>query len=164
MSIPWAALFATAALLAAQGFAAPAAEAHGDHRYHSHPGQEEGKPDHKPGYGWPGYVPGSTSVYGPSTGVGVSVYGGQDGVNVGLYVPLYLGPAYQTRQALIHPPLAPSTAIPGQLHGLGAGCQDVRFYETEIVVDGETVPAHGEACLQPDGSWRVLSGPSTGDY
>jgi hypothetical protein len=32
-------------------------------------------------------------------------------------------------------------------------CLMTREYQTEIVVGGEVVPAYGEACLQPDGSW-----------
>ncbi len=30
----------------------------------------------------------------------------------------------------------------------------VREYQTKITVDGKNVEAYGDACLQPDGSWR----------
>lgn len=33
-------------------------------------------------------------------------------------------------------------------------CLQVREYTTTIVVGGKTVPAYGQACLQPDGSWK----------
>jgi surface antigen len=38
-------------------------------------------------------------------------------------------------------------------------CTPTREYQTEIVIDGQVVPAWGTACLQADGSWRMLSGP-----
>jgi surface antigen len=29
------------------------------------------------------------------------------------------------------------------------------------VIDGQAVPAYGTACLQADGSWKIISGPFT---
>jgi surface antigen len=34
-----------------------------------------------------------------------------------------------------------------------------REYQTEITVGNEVLPAYGTACLQSDGSWKVISGP-----
>lgn len=35
-----------------------------------------------------------------------------------------------------------------------SSCLQVREYTTTVEVGGKTVPAYGEACLQPDGSWK----------
>jgi hypothetical protein len=37
--------------------------------------------------------------------------------------------------------------------GAPSTCVMTREYQTEILVGGELVPAYGQACLQPDGSW-----------
>ncbi|VAX08461.1 hypothetical protein MNBD_ALPHA03-925 [hydrothermal vent metagenome] len=34
-------------------------------------------------------------------------------------------------------------------------CQQVREYQTTITVGGQSVPAYGQSCLQPDGSWKL---------
>ena len=34
-------------------------------------------------------------------------------------------------------------------------CLAIREYQTRIVVGGREVEAYGDACLQPDGSWRT---------
>ena len=34
-------------------------------------------------------------------------------------------------------------------------CLVIREYQTRIVVGGREVEAYGDACLQPDGSWRT---------
>lgn len=46
--------------------------------------------------------------------------------------------------AAIHP-----TAVPP------ADCLMIREYQARIVVGGREVEAYGDACLQPDGSWRT---------
>jgi len=33
-------------------------------------------------------------------------------------------------------------------------CQQVREYQTQVVIGGKTRDAYGTACLQPDGSWK----------
>lgn len=38
-------------------------------------------------------------------------------------------------------------------------CLQVREYQTTITVGGQNVPAYGQSCLQPDGSWKL--GPAT---
>lgn len=35
-----------------------------------------------------------------------------------------------------------------------SGCLQTREFQTYIEVGGRTVPAYGQACLQPDGSWK----------
>ena len=34
-------------------------------------------------------------------------------------------------------------------------CRMIREYQTTITIGGKEVPAYGDACLQPDGSWRL---------
>ncbi len=34
-------------------------------------------------------------------------------------------------------------------------CLQVREYQTTITVGDQTVPAYGQSCLQPDGSWKL---------
>ncbi len=36
-----------------------------------------------------------------------------------------------------------------------ASCLQVREYQTTITVGGQSVPAYGQSCLQPDGSWKL---------
>jgi surface antigen len=54
------------------------------------------------------------------------------------------------------PAIQTTQALPQQASG---ECLQVREYQTEIVVGGKTVPAYGNACLQPDGSWKKVTGP-----
>jgi surface antigen len=35
--------------------------------------------------------------------------------------------------------------------------KDCRDFESTITVDGKTEVAHGRACRQPDGSWKVVN-------
>jgi len=81
----------------------------------------------------------------------------------------YAQPAYtyQTRTVYVAPPartvyvappaqtvyVAPPVAAPAQAQ-LPPGCLMVREYQTRVVVGGREVDAYGDACLQPDGSWR----------
>ena len=37
---------------------------------------------------------------------------------------------------------------------LPLGCLMIREYQTRIKIDGKEVSAYGDACMQPDGSWR----------
>ena len=32
-----------------------------------------------------------------------------------------------------------------------------REFQTHIIIDGKSEPAHGTACRQPDGTWRVVN-------
>ena len=38
-------------------------------------------------------------------------------------------------------------------------CLQVREYQTTVTVGNQNVPAYGQSCLQPDGSWKL--GPAT---
>ena len=52
--------------------------------------------------------------------------------------------AYQTPQTLPGGPLASDQS------------QQCREYQSTAVVNGQRVPSYGTACLQPDGSWRIV--------
>ena len=59
--------------------------------------------------------------------------------------PVYAPPpsvAYQTVQPVPGGPLASN--------------QQCREYQSTAVVNGQAVPSYGTACLQPDGSWRIV--------
>jgi len=101
-------------------------------------------------------------IYGPAGGVvsiGYGTGGHHSSWGVGLSFPLYSGPRYTTQPAPVVLPAAQATQRQRE-----DNCLQVREYQTEIVVGGRTVPAYGEACLQPDGSWREISGPFAADY
>jgi hypothetical protein len=108
-----------------------------------------------PGYYHPAYGP-------PFAGsVGINYFGGRYGVS--LAVPLYFGPRYAPPPVPVAMPVpvpvAGRQAPPAPAQQLPPGCLQTREYQTEIVVGGERVPAYGTACLQRDGSWKMLSGP-----
>jgi hypothetical protein len=134
---------------------------HGHHHGHSGIGWGVGFA-YPPAYGYypaPGYGPGYGPVYGGSIAIGYGSGGHHGSWGVGLTLPLYLGPRYAppTRTVVV-----PATrAAPRQS---AADCLQVREYQTEIVVGGRTVPAYGDACLQPDGSWIQVTGPFAADY
>ncbi len=93
------------------------------------------------GYGYPGSYYGPSYYYRPRTRV---VYVQQPVQTVVQQVPVYTNqqqgaaPAYQYQ--------------PQQVQD--ESCMQVREYTTTIEIGGETVPAYGQACLQPDGSWK----------
>jgi hypothetical protein len=73
-------------------------------------------------------------------------------------VPIYSEPAYGERVYVEQPRttvVVPAAPAP-QASALSAACEQTREFRTEIVIDGQRVPAYGTACLMPDGSWRQL--------
>ena len=116
-------------------------------------------------FGYPGgyygppyrYYPAYPYAYGPAYGgrIGIGYRSGyHDAWGLSFSLPLYFGPRYDPPPA---PVLAPAPQVAAQQ--VLADCRVTREYQTEITVGGKTVPAWGTACLQADGSWRVLSGP-----
>jgi hypothetical protein len=121
-------------------------------------------PGHPYGYG-PGYGPGYGMGYPPglagSIGLGYSS-GRHDAYSLFFSLPLYFGP----RQQPVYPAPAPAAvSVPSQgaTRQALSDCLQTREYQTEIVIDGQSVPAYGTACLQADGSWKVVSGPFAAD-
>jgi len=135
-------------------------------RHHGHTGFSWGVnigypapwwPAYRPAYGyypaW-GYGPG----YAGSIGIGYGSGGHHGSWGIGLTLPLYPGPRYAP------PPAAVVSSVQPEAKQGTADCLQIREYQTEIVVGGRTVPAYGDACLQPDGSWTQVTGPFAADY
>ena len=51
-----------------------------------------------------------------------------------------------------YPPLAPPQAVQPQATPSGQTCRE---FDTPVMINGREQQAHGTACLQPDGSWKV---------
>jgi len=45
-----------------------------------------------------------------------------------------------------------------------SSCLQTREYQTNITVGGQTVPAYGQSCLQPDGTWKLGTAIPEPDY
>jgi hypothetical protein len=115
-------------------------------------------PAYRSAYGYypaPGYGPGYTG----SIGIGYGSGGHHGGWGVGLTLPLFLGPRFAPPPPAV---VVPSTQAKARQPAVD--CLQVREYQTEIVIGGRTVPAYGDACLQPDGSWEQVTGPFAADY
>ena len=142
---------------------------HGHHRHHRHSGFRWGMNWSFPasywgGYGYnPAWRPYYGPAYGPAGGVlnlGYGSGGHHGSWGIGLSLPLYLGPRYATQPAVVVP--APQ-AMQSAQQQVSGDCLQVREYQTEILVGGKTVPAYGDACLMPDGSWKKITGPFAAD-
>ncbi|MFT5394446.1 MAG: hypothetical protein ACI8PT_004657 [Gammaproteobacteria bacterium] len=83
-------------------------------------------------------------------------YYGQSGLSI--TVPIYSEPAYRERVYVEQPrsTVVVRGAPAPQASALPAACEQTREFRTEIVIDGQRVPAYGTACLMPDGSWRQV--------
>lgn len=93
------------------------------------------------GYGYPGYR------FAPRTNV---VYVERPVQTVVQQVPVYTqAPNYQQQQQQ-----AQYQYQPTQQQAVNNNCLQSREYTTTIEIGGEAVPAYGQACLQPDGSWK----------
>jgi hypothetical protein len=51
------------------------------------------------------------------------------------------------------PPPADAAPPPAAPAATGQGCRE---FDTPVVIGGQEQQAHGTACLQPDGSWRIV--------
>jgi hypothetical protein len=54
-------------------------------------------------------------------------------------------------------PLPPLAAVPTSPVYRASNGQYCREYQATVRVDGVPQPSHGTACLQPDGTWRVVN-------
>lgn len=130
---------AAAGLAAVFGMPAPAA-AHGWHDGPWYYGPWHPAPWHPAPY----YHRPRTALY---FGFGGPIYREPPPVVVYRYAPpptvIYTEPA----------PVTVSPASPVFTDGQGRTCRE---YQTTVSVGGAVQPAFGTACLQPDGSWRVV--------
>ena len=162
----WFTVLLTAALLAGMTSAWAGGPRHHRH-HHGHSGVSWGVSFGYPSPGWPAYRPaygyypgwGPGPAYAGSIGIGYGSGGHHGSWGLGLTLPLYVGPRYAPPPPAV---VVPSTQAASRQPT--ADCLQVREYQTEIVVGGRTVPAYGDACLQPDGSWIQVTGPFAADY
>ena len=154
----WFTVLLTAALLAGMTSAWAGGPRHHRH-HHGHSSVSWGVSFGYPSPGWPasrpayGYYPGwgPGPAYAGSIGIGYGSGGHHGSWGLGLTLPLYVGPRYAPPPPAV---VVPSTQAASRQPT--ADCLQVREYQTEIVVGGRTVPAYGDACLQPDGSWKIV--------
>lgn len=98
-----------------------------------------------PGYGYGYRRYGGNRYYAPRTRV---VYVDRPVETVVREVPVY----QQPRQTYYNQQPAPNNYQ--QQPAQNSSCLQTREYQTTIEVGGQVVPAYGQACLQPDGSWK----------
>ena len=180
MSFHWRMMLIATSLLVALGSSAALGQTRGDRHQRTSPGHDYRRdygrdyghghnrhygPSYRRSYayGW-GYAPayrygyGSGYGYGSSIGLGYGYYGGHDAYSLFFSLPLYFGPRYYPPApvAVPYPYVAPqpATRVPAE-----SDCLQTREYQTEITIDEQVLPAYGTACLQADGSWRIISGP-----
>ncbi len=92
------------------------------------------------------------------------------GVGVPLYHPYYYPPPYYyypppvvyapppPPPPVVYAPPAPAVAVnPASNEYVAPNGQTCREYQSTVIVDGVQQPSHGTACLQPDGSWRIVN-------
>ena len=93
-------------------------------------------------------------------------------VGVGIGVPLYYPPpvyaypppyyyapppvVYAPPPVVVSPP-PPVVAQPASEPYTAPNGQTCREYQSTVTVNGQQQPSHGTACLQPDGSWRIVN-------
>src|SRR5229473_2476287 len=82
-------------------------------------------------------------------------------VSFGFGVPLggppayYAPPTYYAPPAYYPPASAPAYAAPaGDAQAQGQTCRE---YQSTTMIDGRPQPTYGTACLQPDGTWRIVN-------
>jgi hypothetical protein len=72
--------------------------------------------------------------------------------------PVYYVPpppvVYTSPPAVYAPPPPASYAPPPAAPTAGQYCRE---YQSTTVIDGKPQPMYGTACLQPDGSWRIVN-------
>lgn len=102
-----------------------------------------GYPAYGYGYGYPGYR------FAPRTNI---VYVERPVQTVVREVPVYTqAPGYQQQNPYQQ---SQYQYQPTQQQAVNNNCLQTREYTTTIEIGGEAVPAYGQACLQPDGSWK----------
>ena len=71
------------------------------------------------------------------------------------YYPPYYPPVYVEP---LPPPVAPPPVAPQAPPPAASAPSDLycREFSTPVIIDGTTLPAHGFACRQLDGSWKIV--------
>jgi len=63
---------------------------------------------------------------------------------------------YPPPPPVVYAPPAVYGSAPAQVYQSHNG-QTCREYQTTVTVDGQQQPGYGTACLQPDGTWRMIN-------
>ncbi len=76
--------------------------------------------------------------------------------------PYYYPPAYYYPPPVYAPPpgygtVQPLPAAPASPVYQDSSGRTCREYQTTVQVDGQWQPGYGTACLQPDGTWRMVN-------
>lgn len=95
------------------------------------------------------------------------------GIGVGVPFPAYYPPPYYAYPPAYYypppvvyapppvvyaaPPGPPVAANPASAPYTAANGQTCREYQTTVTVNGQPQDTHGTACLQPDGTWRIVN-------
>jgi len=110
---------------------------------------------------WGGYRYGP-GYYGPgygSLGLGYAWGGRYDSFGLSVSLPLYFGSRYEPYP----PPPRYRTyryvEVQPAVRASAPACRQTREYTTEVTIGDQVLPAYGTACLQADGSWKIISGP-----
>jgi hypothetical protein len=172
----WRKILIAVCLLAALGVAPAQADryrGHGSSHDRGHNYGHRSGHDYRHSYGWsyaPFYWGGyryAPGYYGPgygSLGLGYAWGGYHDSFGLSLSLPLYFGSRYNDypppvpyrRYRVVEPqPASRATTAPA--------CRQIREYTTEVTIGEQVLPAYGTACLQADGSWKIISGPIIAD-
>jgi len=113
---------------------------------------------------WGGYryAPGYWGPAYPSLGLGYAWGGHHDAFGLSLSLPLYFGPRYDPYP--YPPPPAYRTyryveTRPAARPASAPACRQTREYTTDVKIGEQVLPAYGTACLQDDGSWKIITGP-----
>ena len=79
-------------------------------------------------------------------------------VSVGVGLPLFYAPpsvVYAPPPVVYAPPPVVYAPAPAA-YAPAPATQTCREYQSTIQVNGQPQPSHGTACLQPDGTWRIV--------
>jgi hypothetical protein len=72
--------------------------------------------------------------------------------------PVVYAPPPAPAAAVAPPPAEPTTAVnPASAPYTAPNGQTCRQYQSTAVINGVQTPTQGTACLQPDGSWRIVN-------
>ena len=81
-------------------------------------------------------------------------------VGVPLFGPAYYPPppvVYGPPPAVVYAPppaaVVPAAPLPNAGAQQGDNCRE---YQSTVTIDGRPQPTYGRACLQPDGTWRIV--------
>jgi len=152
------------ALLIAAPVQADRYRGHGPSHYYGHSGGHNHGyyrgGFYAPLYWGGGYAPGFWGPAYPSLGLGYAWGGRHDAFGLSFSLPLYLGSRYDP-----YPPLPRYRTyrnvetVPAARPAPKPACRQTREYTTEVKIGDQVLPAYGTACLQADGSWKIISGP-----